>query len=293
MHKQKRNTKGIVEMKKLLALALALILVLSLASCGSKKEETSTDTAATTAASSTPKVDAIKAAGKLVVGTSADFAPYEFHVMVDGKDTIVGFDVALAQDIADELGVELEIVDMSFDSILIELQKGSIDLGIAGFSPDPERAETFDFSDIYYEGGQSFCIMQENADKYKSYADFAGLQVGAQSGSIQADLLTKNTPDAQAVLLTTVPDVVLELTSGKIQGAFLETAIYESYKKTYPNIMELCPVEYDVQGSAVALNKGNEDLLAVVNAVIKKDTSDGTMDKYVADANELSSQAIA
>lgn len=73
------------------------------------------------------------------MGTSADFAPYEFHILDNGVDKIVGFDVALGQAIADELGVEFEVKDISFDSILMELNAGTIDLGIAGFSPTPER----------------------------------------------------------------------------------------------------------------------------------------------------------
>ena len=79
--------------------------------------------------------------GKLTVGTSPDFAPYEFyHISEDGTPELAGFDVALAQRIADDLGLELQLVPMDFDGILMELQNGNIDLGISGFSPSPERA---------------------------------------------------------------------------------------------------------------------------------------------------------
>lgn len=286
-------------MKKLIALMLVLILAFSFAACGKPAEEPAEDAGDSaqqeqSETAATPTIDKIKAAGKLVVGTSADFAPYEFHILDEnGEDKIVGFDMDLAQAIADHIGVELEIKDMNFDSILIELQAGTVDLGIAGFSPDPERAETFDFSDIYYFGGQSFAILESNKDKYTSYEDFTGLQVAAQTGSIQADLLAENTPNASAVLLKTVPDVVMELVSGKVQGAFLETAILENYMKTYPEIIEMCPVEYDSEGSSVAIAKGNDDLLAVVNEVIAELLESGKMDEYVAAANEISDQAIA
>ncbi len=266
-------------MKKIIALVLVLALALCCASCGGTKVKT---------------LDDIKKSGKLVVGTSADFAPYEFHIIDDaGNDVIVGFDMALAKAIADDIGVELEIKDMNFDSILMELTSGNIDLGIAGFSPDPERAKTVDFSDLYYLGGQSFAILKANAGKYDSYDDFAGLQVGAQSGSIQADLLAANCPDAQPVLLKTVPDIIMELISGKIEGAFIETAILENYIKQYPEIAEMCAVDYDQEGSAIAIMKGNDTLTAAVNEVIAKVVADGTMDAYVAEANELSSKAIA
>ena len=282
-------------MKKLIALILTLVLALSLVACSSSSSDSSsTDSdSSDSTASETPNVDAIKAAGKLVVGTSADFAPYEFHILDEnGEDTIVGFDMSLAQAIADELGVELEIVDQSFDSILLDLQQGTIDLGIAGFSPDPERKEVADFSDYYYLGGQAFAINKANADKYTSFEDFAGLQVGAQTGSIQADLLAENCPDAQAVLLSKVPDIILELVNGKIEGAFIETAVLENYIKNYPDVMMMCEVPYDSEGSAVAIKKGNDDLTAVVNDVIAKVTADGSMDQWVAEANELSDQEI-
>ena len=280
-------------MKKVIALILTLVLALSLVACSSSTEDDTANTDTDTAVSETPNVDAIKAAGKLVVGTSADFAPYEFHILNDnGEDTIVGFDMALAQAIADELGVELEIVDQSFDSILLDLQQGTIDLGIAGFSPDPDRMEVADFSDYYYLGGQAFAINKANADKYTSFEDFAGLQVGAQTGSIQADLLAEKCTDAQAVLLSKVPDIILELVNGKIEGAFIETAVLENYIKNYPDVMMMCEVPYDSEGSAVAIKKGNDDLTAVVNDVIAKVTADGSMDQWVAEANELSDQEI-
>ncbi len=291
-------------MKKLIALMLVLVLAFSFVACGQPADDSNASNDGDNAAAgdgsnaadnsgdaADSAVAKIQAAGKLVVGTSADFAPYEFHILQDGKDVIVGFDMDLAQAIADHLGVELEIKDMNFDSILIELLGGTVDLGIAGFSPDPER--DCDFSDIYYFGGQSLAILEDNKDKYTDYASFDGLQVAAQSGSIQADLLAEHTPNANAVLLKTVPDVVMELVSGKVEGAYLETAILENYMKTYPQIVQLCEVEYDQEGSAVAIKKGNDDLTAVVNEVIAELVASGKMDEFITTANELSDQAIA
>ena len=281
-------------MKKAIAILLALALALTFVACGTTATTEPAEGAPEAAPeAATGKVADIKAAGKLVVGTSADFSPYEFHILQDGKDVIVGFDMALAQAIADELGVELEIVDMSFDSILTDLSVGSVDLGIAGFSPDPERAETVDFSDLYYEGGQAFAINKANADKYDSYDDFAGLQVGAQTGSIQADLLAENCPDCQPVLLQKVPDIILELIDGKIEGAFIETVVLESYAKNYPDLMQMCDVEYDTEGSAVAIAKGNDDLTEVVNKVIADSLANGNMAAWVAEANDLTDQSIS
>ena len=93
--------------------------------------------------------------GKLTVATSPDFAPYEFYAIdEDGTPSLAGFDMALAQYIADYMGLELEVVTVDFDGVLTELQTKSVDLGMAGLSPDPVREAAMDFSDIYYEGGQ-------------------------------------------------------------------------------------------------------------------------------------------
>ena len=229
--------------------------------------------------------------GKLKVATSPDFAPYEFyHIDEEGTPQLAGFDMALAQRIADDLGLELEVVPMDFDGILMELQSGNVDLGIAGFSPSPDRAEVFDFSDLYYLGGQSFCINAANKDKYTSFEDFAGLPVGAQTGSIQYGLMEKNTPDANQIGLAKVTDIVNELITGKLEGAFIETAVAKQYAINYPDLYIAWDVEYeDAEGSAVAIAKGHDDLLAAVNAVIANAIADGSMDEYVAKAQEMAS----
>ncbi len=230
------------------------------------------------------------AEGKLTIGTSPDFAPYEFyHIDEDGNPQLAGFDIALAQRIADDLGLELDVIPIDFGGILTELQAGNIDLGISGFSPTPERAETFDFSDLYYMGGQSFCVAAANKDAFSSYEDFKGLSVGAQTGSIQYDLAQENTPDANIVPLTKVTDIVMELINGTLDGAFIETAVALQYAKNYPDLYVLWDVPYDTEGSAIALKKGNEGLLAAVNEVIAAALEDGSMDEYIATAQELAS----
>ena len=258
-----------------------------------KKEETKaeeTKAEETKAEEKAPAELKTVAAGKLTVGTSPDFAPYEFyHVDETGTPQLSGFDIALANRIADDLGLELQIVPMDFDGILMELQNGNIDLGISGFSPSPERAEVFDFSDIYYLGGQSFCVKKDNLEKYKSYDDFKGLPVGAQNGSIQYGLAEENTPDANIIGLAKVTDIVSELVTGKLEGAFIETAVAEQYAKNYPDLCIAWEVPYDSEGSAVAIQKGNEDLLKAVNEVIANAKADGSMDQYVTEAGDLAS----
>ncbi len=287
-------------MKKFLSMMIAALMVASLAACGSTPasspaSESSEASQSSEASESSEVAGDIATAqeGKLVVGTSADFAPYEFHVLKDGKDQIVGFDMALAQAIADDLGLELVIKDMSFDSILIELEAGTIDLGIAGFSPDPERAESVDFSDYYYMGGQCLMIRKADAEKYTSFDSLKGLAVGAQTGSIQEDLAKANAPESNLVSLATIPNVIMELKTGKIEAAFMETVVAEGYLNTQDDLMIALDVPYDVEGSAVAIKKGNDALTAAVNATIKKVLENGDMDKFIQEANALAEEAVS
>ena len=230
--------------------------------------------------------------GKLTVATSPDFAPYEFYAIgEDGSPTLAGFDMALAQYIADYIGLELEVVTMDFDGVLSELQTQSVDLGMAGLSPDPKREEAMDFSDIYYEGGQSLVTIKDNADKYNSFeaVNDPDVSVGAQTGSIQMDLATENTPDADIISLPKVTDIISELIGGKLDAAYIETSVAESYQKNYPELEIVLDVPYDVEGSAIGVSKGNEELLAAVNEAIAAAKEDGSIDKFVAEANEQAS----
>lgn len=232
--------------------------------------------------------------GKLTVATSPDFAPYEFYAIEDGTPVLAGFDVALAGYIADYLGLELEIIPMDFDGVLNELAAGSVDLGMAGLSPDPARAEAMDFSDIYYQGGQSFVTVQDKADLFPDLASAnkAEYSIGAQNGSIQMDLANENTPDADIVSLVKVTDIIAELLGDKLDGAFIETAVAENYAKSYPELAVILDVPYDVEGSAIGVVKGNEALMAGVNMAIAAALADGSMDTFIAEANELSTGEI-
>ena len=267
-------------MKKILALVLALAMLSSLFVMVGTAEETK----------EIPTV----IPGKLTVATSPDFAPYEFYALVDGKPVLSGFDVALAQYIADYLGLELEIIPIDFDGVLNDLASGNVDLGMAGLSPDPKRMDAMDFSDIYYQGGQSFVTVQDKADLFPDLesANKPEYSIGAQNGSIQMDLANQYTPDAGIINLVKVTDIIDELRNDKLDGAFIETAVAENYAKSYPELAVVLDVPYDTEGSAIGVSKGNEALLAAVNEAIAAAIADGSLDKFVAEANELSTGEI-
>ncbi len=234
--------------------------------------------------------------GKLTVATSPDFAPYEFYAIDEAGDPhIAGFDMGLAAYVADFLGLELEIVPIDFDGVLMELQTKSVDLGMAGLSPDPKRMGIMDFSEIYYLGGQSFVCLEKNKDKFPDLASTnkPEYQIGAQVGSIQVDLMQTNSPDAAQIQLAKVTEIIAELLAEKMDGAYIETAVAESYKINYPELCVALEVPYEAAaGSAIGVQKDNPALLAAVNLAIKAAMEDGSMDKFVAEANELASGEI-
>lgn len=271
-------------MKKLIAIILCLVMALSLVACSStaKKDDTPSETQY--------KYDTVTP-GVLTVATSPDFAPYEFYAIDEnGTPQLAGFDMSLAQYIADELGLTLEVIPMDFDGTILELASGNVDLGMAGYSPDPDREDKMDFSDVYITGGQSFVCLQSNKDLFTSLEDTNNPEytIGAQTGSIQADLAQANSPDADNITLSKVTDIIAELLSGKMHGAYIETMVAEAYAKNYPELCVVLEVPYDAEGSVVGVNKGNTELLNAVNAAIAKCQESGEFDKYVVTAMEQS-----
>ena len=164
--------------KRMLSAAMAGMMVVSMTACGGSKQAETTaaateaETTAAESAAEESSAEETKAAadietvtpGKLTVATSPDFAPYEFYAIgEDGTPKLAGFDMDLAQYIADKMGLELEVVPMDFDGVLSELSQKNVDLGMAGLSPDPARADAMEFSDLYYKGGQSFVTVKDKA----------------------------------------------------------------------------------------------------------------------------------
>jgi polar amino acid transport system substrate-binding protein len=135
--------------------------------------------------------------------------------------------------------------------------------------------------------------VKANADKFKTLEDTnkAELSIGAQNGSIQMDLANQNSPEADIVPLVKVTDIVAELLGGKLDGAYIETAVAENYAKSYPDLAVVLEVPYDSEGSAVGVVKGNSALVAAVNLAVAAALEDGSMAKFVAEANEISTGA--
>ena len=269
-------------MKKLIALMLAVVMALGMFAGCTPVEEAPAGT-------NKYNLTTVKE-GYLTVVTSPDYAPYEFYALDEnGKPELAGFDMYLAQYIADYLGLTLEVVTVDFNGILGEMAAGSADLALAGLSPEPERAEKMDFSDIYYGGKQAFITTTDKADQFPDLASAnkADISVGAQSGTIQQELAAQYSADAEQVTLVKATEIIAEVINGSLDGAYVEWDVAESYKKQYPNLHIVCEVPYENDGYLIGIAKGNADLQKYVNEAIKACVESGTFNQYLEKANAL------
>ena len=269
-------------MKKLIALTLVLLMAVGMFSgCVIAEEEEG--------GTNKFNLTTVKE-GYLTVVTSPDYAPYEFYALdEDGKPTLAGFDMDLAQYIADYLGLTLDVIPMDFNGIINEMGANVADLALAGLSPDPDRLEKMDFSDIYYGGKQAFVTTKANKSKFTDLASTnnADFSIGAQNGTIQMELAAEYSKDAEIVSLTKATDIIAELVAGKLDGAYIEWDVAVSYQKNYPDLEILCEVPYDADGNVIGVAKGNTELLKYVNEALHKCVDDGTFNQYLEKANAL------
>ncbi|TDT62298.1 transporter substrate-binding domain-containing protein [Fonticella tunisiensis] len=234
------------------------------------------------------KLDEIKKSGKLVVGTSADYPPSEFHKEINGKDEIVGFDISIAKEIAKDLGVELQIKDMKFDGLLAALNAGNIDIVLAGMVPTEERKKSVDFSNVYYTGEQGILVRAEDNGKYKSIGDFKGKKVGVQKGALQEKIAQEQFKESEIKPVGSVSDLVLQLKSKKVDAVLVGAAVGKAYANKNKDLaMTDIKIEYDYNGTAVAVKKGNQDLVDSINKTIDRLKKDGLIEKYYAEATEM------
>lgn len=270
--------------KKIAAVAAAAVLAVSMVGCGA-------GTSNSESAKNQTTLEKIKANGKLVVGTSADYPPYEFHAMIDGKDEIKGFDIDIAQAVADDLGVELEIKDMDFDGLLVALQGDKVDMVFAGMTPTDERKENADFSDIYYEATHRFILRSGEEASVKSFDDLKGKKIGVQKGSIQEGIAKDNFDEANIKSLAKVTDLVLDLKNNKVDAILIEEGVAEiNCEKNEGISMSDFVVTDENGGTAIAMKKGDSELLAEVNKTISKLKEEDKISKFVSDASDLSAE---
>ena len=269
-------------MKKIIATALSALLVLGcLAGCGASGNN----------AASNDNGIATVVPGQLTVAISPDFAPMEF---VDTEGNFVGFDVTLAQFIADEMGLELALSPMSFDACQTAVSMGTVDMSISGFSWTEKRAENYNLSDWYHAGenedNQTLITLAENAGKFTTVESMAGLKVGAQAASLQEGLCKEQLPDNELMVFTDINTGVLQLKKGDFQIMAVATGNADAIIAANPDLA-LAGFNFDVSeeesNNLILLKKGNDELTAEVNKILAKALEAGKYGEWYAAAEEL------
>lgn len=233
----------------------------------------------------------IKSSGQLIVGTSADFPPYEFHKEINGKDTIVGFDIALAKEIAKDMGVTLVVKDMKFDGLLAALNSGNIDIVVSGMTPNDERKKHVDFSMIYYVAEQSILVRSADREKFSSVSALKGKKVGAQLGSQQEKIAKEQIPGSKVKALGRIADLILELKFKKIDAIVLDTTVAHSYVTKNKDLsISTASVTAKDAGSAVAVRKNNALLVAEIDSTLNRLKAEGKIGQLVESAMDLVNQ---
>lgn len=255
-------------MKKSLLLAFLIVtLVLGVVACGPSKPAN--------------RMAAIKAAGTIKVGTSADYPPFE---SVDKSGNKVGFDIELMTEIAKRLGVKLEWVDMPFDSLIAAVQQGKIDAAISAFNYTEERAQKIDFSEAYYTSEDSFMVKEGFSGAIAKPEDVASFKVGVQTGTTQDTWLTDNLvkknilPEANLSRYDRVDQAALDLKSGRIEVLMSDYVPAQALVKqqgglqiVYHGVLSSGPMN-------IVLPKGEKELVQAVNEIIKKLQDEGFID---------------
>lgn len=269
-------------LKKLLALSLVAVMAVGMVGCGSDK---SADTDA---------LDQIKKNGKIIVGTSPDYPPFEFLVSEGGKSKVVGADIDMAQKLADKMGVKLEVKTMDFDALIPALQAGKVDAVITGMSPNEQRKKSVDFSEIYFKGENGVLVAEKNVNKIKSEDELKKMKLGVQKGSTQETYLKDTLKLKDYKALTAVPDLAMDLKSGKLDAIVLNSKVAKINEGKYEGI-KVANVKLtgggEEEAMAIAVKKGNNaKLIKMLNDGIKELNKSGEYDKILANAVEMVSK---
>ncbi|MGL5914969.1 MAG: transporter substrate-binding domain-containing protein [Culicoidibacterales bacterium] len=259
-------------MKKLMMVAMSAMVVFGLVACGSTTEG--------------DEISQIQEAGELVIGTSPDYPPFEFPLS-DG--TIVGFDISIAEAIADELGVELRIESIDFDGLLPALSTKKVDLVIAGLSYDPVRAESFGLSNSYYESGFSLLVKAGDEAKYADMEAVKAASVVVQKGSVQETFANENGM-SQVTSLPKMNDMVQYLETGRADVVIVDSIVASNYLETgnYAIAQEI--TEGSDGGNVMAVHKTHDVLLTKVNEIIENLQAEGKLEEFMVEALELQAQ---
>ena len=262
--------------KGFMKMVLGTMSLLALAACGK------TSGTANSAAEADGALQEIKDSGKLVVGTCADYPPYEWHLVQDGEDKIIGFDIDIAQAIADELGVELEVKDMDFDGLIPALSTGKIDMIIAGMNPTEERKQSVDFTDVYYTQKDALVIKSEDAKDIRSEDDLKKASLATQKATIQETYLLENFPNAEIQSVPKLNTAILYLVTGKVDAVLMVETVARRYVEENEGLeIADSDVSSTPNESAIAVAKDSADFLEEVNDILDEMEDSGKIEELI------------
>ena len=248
-------------MKKLFALVLAIAMIMT---CSLAMADRLAD---------------IQAAGKVVIATSPDWPPYEY---IDDDGNVVGTDVLMMQWIAEQLGVELEIQSMAFDTCLAAVGRGDVDMMIAGLTYDEERTNAMDLTGIYWnEGDQGLLVKKGMGATYNAAAAFDGKTVAAQNGTNQQIMVEEQLPGATLELVTKIPDGVNMVKTGRVDALAVPKTVYDSVLAENDDL-EIAEFAFDFEGgNYIASVKGEEALTEKIQELIDQINEEGLYQQWV------------
>lgn len=276
--------------KKVFAMALAACMTASLTACGGSKETAPTEAATTVAAESkneettagdtteaTATTEAPAAGGKLVMATNAEFPPYEYH----DNNQIVGIDVEIAAAIAREMGMELEVEDISFDSIIPAVQSGKADFGAAGMTVNDDRKVNVDFTNTYAKATQVIIVKQDS--EIATVDDLAGKTIGVQLGTT-GDIYAEDIEGAALERYNKGFEAVQALLQGKVDAVVIDGEPAKVFIEQNTEL-KLLAEPLTEEEYAICVKKGNTELLDKMNAALVKLEESGELqaiiDKYI------------
>ncbi len=278
-------------MKKMIAMLLALVMALSLMACGSTNTNNGGNDNANAGDEAQPE-----AKTTLVVGVSADYAPFEFMYPDAGGNMVYGgIDISVAQYVADEMGLTMQVENMSFDNLLASLDKGDFDIVLSAMEATPERLENADFSDPYYtDVPPAILVKADKADQYKTLADFSGKYVGAQTATTKLDMVN-DMEGVTPVPLSSVLELVNELVYNKVDAILVDGGVAQQYADANPDLViaEASSELGEAAPYCIAVAKGDpKGLLDGINAAIAKMTAENKIETFLADADSLADVAV-
>lgn len=215
----------------------------------------------------------------LMVGTNAEYAPFDY---LDENGNITGFDIDLIEAIAKSQDIEIVWRDLPFDSLIGSMEAGDLDVIAAAIGPTSERKKSVDFSDIYYTGSQS--IICKKGNDIKTFKDLAGLKVAVLEGSI-ADLIASGenqdygiVEDAQVVRFKNASSAVMELLNGGVDATLIDSIMAENFCRQTEGLMQTV-VKGTENDSVFCVQKGNSEMLKIINAGLAEIRENGTYDE--------------